>query len=222
MKRIFNQILFIVFLAIFSYPVITQSFSEQFAQQQPQFSWQSLVQFECQTIPCIEGMPIVWQISIGNADNQSFSVNGITIKTVEGINIGSAFNLNQQVASLKTKSFQLESIVPAATKASTLYYNVCFNIEKQESCEAQPRSMLVWPITNVECISNDACQNNEKCFSFKCKELSCNKIYNHTCVQEIGLSNVKSSFNLTNVLLLIIAILLAVIVVIFYRKSKKH
>ncbi len=225
MKRLSNLILFILFLAIFSYTVIAQSFPEEF-QDQKQVSWQSLVQFQCQTQPCIEGMPILWQISIGNADNKSFNVNGIIIKTVEGISIANVANLNEQITSLKTKSFQLESIVPAPTKSSTLYYNVCFNIEKQESCEAQQRSMLVWPIANVECIANDVCQNNERCFNFKCKELSCSRIDNHTCVQGIGLlntlSNVKNSFTLTNILLLIIVVLLGIIALLFYRKSRKH
>ncbi|HIH42952.1 TPA: hypothetical protein HA246_04875 [Candidatus Woesearchaeota archaeon] len=217
-------ILLTIFILSFS-TAYSQPFPEQF-QEQSQVLWQSLVQFQCQTQPCIEGMPILWQITIGNANNGSFSVNGIVIKTAEGISMANAANLNEQVVSSKTKSFQLESIVPAPTKASTLYYNVCFSIEGQESCEAQPRSMIVWPIANVECISNEACEQDEKCFNFKCKELDCDGIYNHTCVKGTGLSNVfskaKTSLSVTNVLLLIIAGLLVVIIVLFYIKSKKH
>ena len=105
---------------------------------------------------------------LSRSTNYTITIKG-DVRDQYGVPLGEDYTFSFKTAPFKPSV----SIVPAATKASTLYYNVCFNIEKQESCEAQPRSMLVWPITNVECISNDACQNNEKCFNFKCKELSC-------------------------------------------------
>ena len=190
-------------------------------QQGPLVSWQSLIQAQCQTNPCIEGMPIAWQVTIGNPNNRSFNVNAVTLKSVEGIVVAAANQLDESVAPLKTKSLNLQSFVPPATKSTTLYYNACFTIEGQENCEQQQRSMIVWPLAQVECVGNEVCLANEQCRNFKCKELECNNINNHTCAETASFYGLPSKENSILVLLVLAVILLILILFFIVKRQNK-
>ena len=188
------------------------------ALEKPTESWSSGISIQCQNTPCIEGQPMLWVAGIKSNQNTPFDVEGATIKSVDGIIIASDFKQQRTVKKYGEETFQLQSATPPPLSSATLFYELCFVIAGQETCESPPRSIIVLPLTEVECENNDVCSYNERCLNFKCKALSCKNIENHECIQP------KTTLlrTMTTIVLLLIAVLLVILILPRLKRNKHH
>src|SRR3989338_313826 len=116
---------------------------------------------------CVESAPIIWNVQISNLDDSPINISGMFIMDTANILLA-----GDQVEGIippeQTADAQLKGIVPPPTRGSTLYYQFCALVDGKISCDQSPRSLVVMPLTEVECVQNATCGQSAACSNFKC------------------------------------------------------
>jgi hypothetical protein len=154
------------------------------ALEKPGESWQSGVLVQCQSDPCIEGEPAEWTVGIKNQKNLPFTVSAVFIKDTDGLPVASEPNAQRAVVGLSEEVFRIQAMAPAPTRSATLYYELCFFIAGQETCESPPRTLTIYPLSEVECKDNSQCAQEEYCTNYQCAPLACERSEDHQCIEE--------------------------------------
>ncbi len=171
--------------------------------------FQSSVAFQCNGI-CLEGSPIYWNMSLRNIDNRTVGLKQISLSDADGLVFAQwAVIPEKNIHPGNNFLLSASSLVPPPLRGSTLYYRACFDFGKGPECESGWRTLIVMPVSAIQCVESKECQLSSICQTFKCQPLVCplgSIADNHGCsfVPSAGL----------------VAVLVIVVALIIWRRRK--
>ena len=119
---------------------------------------------------CLEGNVGIWQVQLNNVGKVKFQIQGISLVDSSGIPFGSV-DLTKQNAIIEpgqSGKINVTGVIPPPTRASTLFYKLGYMVGGKVYPDSNYRRMVVMPISNVECTSNDFCSSSDICYGFRC------------------------------------------------------